>query len=82
MLRIKSSACVMTATMASPVNIGNHLKTGVLGYADDAALMSGSTQKMSERLSLSSIFLGSREDCICISALAKQNTCTLNGDQN
>ena len=33
------------------VSLGNYLQVGVLGYADDAALLSSTTSKMSTRLS-------------------------------
>ena len=42
------------------VSLGNYLQVGVLGYADDAALLSLSTSKMSTRLS--NVSRGSRED--------------------
>ena len=40
--------------------IGNYIQVGVLGYADDAALISHDVDRMSQRLS--SISKGSRED--------------------
>ena len=42
------------------VTLGNHLHIGVLGYADDAALASLSTDKMSERVT--NIARGSKKD--------------------
>ena len=40
------------------VQAGNHLKIGVLGYTDDAALVSTTAEKLSERVSI--IAAGSR----------------------
>ena len=42
------------------VRVGNYLQIGVLGYADDAALVSRKTARMSKRLT--NISKGSRED--------------------
>ena len=42
------------------VAVGNHLRIGVLGYADDAAIISSSSDTMSDRVS--SISHGSRSD--------------------
>ena len=42
------------------VQIGNHLRIGVLGYADDEALISESTTRMSDRVT--SISSGSKKD--------------------
>ena len=42
------------------ITMGNHLNIGVLGYADDAALMSASTEVMSKRVT--EVSVGSKVD--------------------
>ena len=55
------------------ITVGNHLHIGVLGYADDAALLSASTDKMSQRVT--QVALGSEADAdMCIN---KKKTKTL-----
>ena len=62
------------------ITVGNHLHVGVLGYADDTAMLSASADKMSERVT-KKVVQGSKADADMVINAKKQRRYTWKNNQ-
>ena len=60
------------------ITVGNHLHVGVLGYADDTAMLSASADKMSERVT-KKVVQGSKADADMVINAKKTKTLATRG---